>query len=143
MSFADLRPYFKARLTTVDSDLRENDDLFPEEVPGNLVHKSYSLTYGDFALTGGVQNGAFVYVGPVTLNVYFNGYSDPLAAVDTVWTTAQTIIQECCKTSQRVTQTSIKNILARNVSISPIGPCNDNVIRLSIIFECNLIIAVS
>jgi hypothetical protein len=144
MSFQDLRPYFQGRIAAADSDYQEWTDAFSEEnIPDSLINKSYHLSYGDFNLSSGLQNGDFNYNGFVTLNVYFKGYAAPIDTIDSAWAKAQTIIQECCKHSQRLTQSNIKNILAQSVGVSPLGRSNDNIIRLTIVFNCKVIIAVS
>jgi len=144
MSFVDLRPYFQGRVAAADSDFTEWTDAFAEDnIPSSLMDKAYHIKYGDFALKSGVQNGAFLYDGPVTVNFYFKGYKDPIDAIDTAWTKAETIIQECCKNTQRLSQSKIKNVLASFAGVSQLGATNDNVVKLSIVFLCTVGINVS
>lgn len=144
MSFQDLRPYFQGRIAVADSDLQEWTDAFSEEnIPSSSLNKAYHINYGDFSLEPEPENGAFVYDGLVTINFYFKGYDDLQAAIDTAWRKAETIIKECCKHSQRLVQSNIKNILAQAVGVSPMGTTNDDIIRLAIVFNCKLVIGVS
>lgn len=143
MSFQDLRPYFKGRIAAADSDFTEWTDPFPEDnIPASLMNKSYHINYGDFLLDPNPQNGAFVYSGVVTINFYFKAYDDPQGAIDSIWRKAETIIQECCRHAQRLSQSNIKGLLAQNVSLSPLGSTNDDVIRLTVVFNCKLIVGV-
>ncbi len=139
MSFSTIRPYFRTILATVDTDLKEWTDGFNiENIPQNIIHKSWHLTFNPTNPISTNQNCLSIEY-PVTLNVFLQAGVDVSSAIDSANSLGQSIYQECLDHSNRlgITATSTAkttNIVPSVMSINPYGQDNDNIIRLQIDF---------
>lgn len=134
MSFTDLKPYFNARLLTVDAKLHEHSDAFNEDnIPRNLLHKAWHLLYGTTGRQSQSQPQLLVNQ-PVTLNVWLKGYKKTGEGLDSARALGEAIVIECLKHSNRETQPYIKNVLFDSMDATALAASNDNTIKLSIGF---------
>jgi len=135
MSFTSIRQYFIDRMSTVDSDLREWEDAFNvENIPSNLLDKSWHMTLSPFSYTGSAHT-CLGFNSAVLIRVYFKGYREPREAVDTALEYAETIIKECTKPTNRLSQPNIKNVLPGTINVRELATTNDNVVILEIQFS--------
>lgn len=141
MSFADIKPYFRARMTAIGG-LKEWKDAFPEtNIPGNVLDKAWHIIF-EPASTTGLNQTCLTQEIPVTLNLYFAGYQKPGEAIDTALTKLDAIYKEVLKHSNRLTQPEIKNVLPEDWMLSPFENSNDNIIRLSVKFTFRIILEI-
>lgn len=140
MSFIDLRPYFEARMKTVDQDLREWPDAFNiENIPSGILDKSWHVEFGPFNYTG-TAHTCLHFDCPVRLQVFIKGYREPKEAVDSALKFADAIVKECCKPSNRLNQATIKNVLPNLIDIRELAQGNDNCAVLELTFDCEIVI---
>lgn len=138
MSFIDLRPYFQARMKTVDSDLREWEDAFSlDNIPSTIIDKSWHIAFDSMTYTGSAHT-CHRFNSPITLSVVFKGYRYTNEGVDSALLFADAIVKECTNPVHRLNQARIKNVLPNQISIRELGPTNDNVAVLEIRFDCEV-----
>lgn len=141
MSFIDLRPYFQARMKTVDEDLREWEDGFNiENIPSTILNKSWHFKTGLFSNIGAQGHTAFKFTCPVTINVILKGYGQPKEAIDTALFLSDAIVKECTDVVHRLNQANIKNVLPDTVNIRELSQTNDNIVVLEMQFNCTVMI---
>lgn len=139
MSISSIRTYIRTVMSTVDADHKEWTDGFNfENIPQNIIHKSWHLTFNPTSPISTNQN-CFKIDYPVTLNVFLLGGRDMSEVIDSANTLGQSIYQECLDHSNRlgITATStakIINIVPSVMSINPYGQDNDNTVRLQLDF---------
>lgn len=133
---SDVRPYFRARMSTLS--LREWDSPFEDQIPENIVDRSFQLTLGE---TTEVQDNQqdLVLTVPVNLNVYVKGYRRNAEGYDVAVTLLDSILDEVLKPTNRLTQSSIKNITTGNVALERLESSNDNIIRIRMRFNVMVI----
>lgn len=148
MSFSRLRPYFKERLVTVDPELAEWEDAFNEEnIPATVIDKAYHLAFGP-GLAGSLNQDCLPFTWNVTLNIYLKGYSTPKDAVDTALSTSEAILKECLKHSNRLADSAVNaarivNVKSTSIVLAPLATSNDNIVKLTMGFTCEVHIEIS
>lgn len=135
MSFVDVKPYFQERFKTVDPDLNEWQDAFDiNNIPAQIIDKAWHIRVGTTSYQG-TAHECLGFAAPVDLKVCLKGYRTPYEAIDNAHALADAIIKECCKSTNRLNQANIKNVLPNLVNVREIGPSNDNVVVLEISFN--------
>lgn len=141
MSFTDLRPYFQARMKTVDEDLREWEDGFNiENIPSTILNKSWHFRTGLFSNVGAQAQTCFKFTCPVTITVILKGYREPKEAIDTALFLSDAIVKECTNPVHRLNQANIKNVLPDTVNVRELSQTNDNIVVLEMQFNCTVMI---
>lgn len=139
-AFADLRPYFEARMKAVNPDLRQWPDGFnTDNIPSQIVDKAWHVQFGPSNYTG-TAHTCLHFVCPVRVWVAFKGYREPKKAVDTALKFADAIVSEVCTPANRLNQATIKNVLPNLIDIRELAQGNDNVVVLELTFDCELIL---
>jgi hypothetical protein len=148
MSFTRLRPYFIECLALVDSDFREWEDAFNiENIPSTVIDKAFHLDFGPASADPQNQT-CLPYRWPVSLQIFFKGYSTPKDAVDTALSTSEAILKECLKHSKRLTDSEVSgarivNVKSTSTAIDPLDVSNDNVVKLTMDFEVTIYIEIN
>lgn len=140
MSFTALIPYFRARLTTKCPELSEWTDAFNvDNIPATKIGKAYHIEVLPSSYVG-TAHMVLGFRSQVRVRVFVKGYSKPALAVDKALQYADSITKECCKSTNRLTQPSIKNVLPISVDVKALALTNDNAAYLDMTFECNLML---
>lgn len=140
MSFTAQLPYFRARLKARHPDLKEWTDAFNvDNIPATKINGAYHLEVLPASYVG-TAHGALGYRAQVRVRVFIKGYKTPAEAVDKSLEYADSITKECCKSTNRLTQPFLKNVLPINVDTKPLSNSNDNIAFLDMTFECTLMI---
>lgn len=140
MSFVNQLPYFRARLKARHPELEEWRDAFNvENIPSTKLNKAYHLEVLPASYVGSAH-GCLGYRAQVRVRVFVKGHDKPAEAVDKAMIYADTITTECCKSTNRLTQPFLKNILPISVDVKSLDTSNDNVAILDMTFECTVMI---
>lgn len=140
MSFAHVRPYFKARIKAVDPDLIEwKESLETEGIPAPQLRRSYFIEIGTFNQIQQNQE-CLDAVGTATVELFAKGQGKPTDGIDSVIARGQDILIECLKAANRATQPSIKNIKLISFTPQSFDKNDDHDIRLRMVFSINLTI---
>jgi len=140
MSFTTLLPYFRARLKTKHPDLEEWTNAFAvDNIPSTKLNKAYHLEFLPSNYVG-TAHTALGYRCQVRLRVFVKGFAKPALAVDKALQYADTITKECCKSTNRLSQPFIKNVLPISVDVKSLDITNDSVAYLDMTFECTIMI---
>lgn len=134
MTLGGVRTFIGNKLTTLG--LKQWADGFNREnIPANILNKSFHIEHGTFAITvGGQQTHEFR--GPMTVRVFFSGYRDPLTAKDTALQFANTIFEALLAPDFRLSEgTNLKDIRPVSVVPVPLAASNDNSLILELVFE--------
>lgn len=136
MSFTGIKPYFKNRLETLK--LKEWQDAFNvDNIPATILDKSFHIELLPATYLG-TAHGCVAFQSQVRIRSAFKGAAKPALAVDKAAEYADSIIKECCKSTNRLTDAKLKNILPTSVDIKALEQSNDNVAVLEIIFSVTL-----
>lgn len=142
-SFASLKPYFRARLNAIKldplatkGDLEEWPDAFNvDNIPATKINRAYHI---ELLLSNyqGTAHSCMGFNAQVRVRAFYKGFKTPSLAVDKAAEYADSVIKECCKSTNRLTQATIKNILPSSVEIKALDNSNDNIAYLDIVFNC-------
>lgn len=140
MSYSEVKPYFRARIRTVDSELTEWSDGFNfENIPSTNLDGAYHIEWGPFANVKQNQD-CLDTSGTATIRIFSKGFRDPQSGIDSAISKGESIIKECLKASNRALQPGIKNVKLLNFAVDPLAASNDNSIRTTISFDLTLVI---
>jgi hypothetical protein len=140
MSFSTLLPYFRARLSVRHPELNEWADAFNvDNIPATKLGKAYHVELLPANYVG-TAHVILAFRAQVRVRVFVKGYAKPEQAVDKATSYADSIIKECCKSTNRLTQPAIKNVLPISVDVKALALTNDNAAYLDLTFECNLML---
>jgi len=135
MSLAAVRPYFRTRLDALG--YKEWSDGFNfANIPQTILDGSYHLEVGT---AGGTKVGQLVTEidFPITVRVFFQGYSDPRGRIDDAMAAADAILAEVLIESNSQGAT-IKAVLFDSVTVNPYDGSDDNDIILELVFTAVL-----
>lgn len=140
MSFANVLPYFRGRMSTLD--YQEWNDAFAfNNIPDTIIDMSYHLRVGTTA-SGPANLTVHNFLVPVEVRVFFKGFQDPSRAMDNVMSNIDLILNEVLKIENRVGRTDgIKDVRPINIAIDPVDGSNDNDIVVNLTFDVQLICA--
>jgi hypothetical protein len=139
MSWTDIRPYFNQRLSA--QGLAEWSDGFGfENIPDDILDGAFHVEFGEFAGEGQNQNHQVSGV-TVTCRVFKKGYAGPQAAIDEAIQLAQTLVKDCVKPANRLTQ-SFKNVVFQSMNVQPLAESNDNSLIIVVVFRVTDVIDV-
>ncbi len=141
MSYADVAPYFRARIENLGfSEWRDTFNF--ENIPATELESIYHLSVHSGQ---GVRQNHFDYELNCLVEVRFfkKGFRDSVEAKDAATIAVDSIIKECCKYSQSRVQTSIKDITFSSFRLDPIADTNDNFVIGEVFFNVKLYIDVN
>jgi len=139
MSFTGLKPYFKTRLDSINSGaLKEWADAFNvDNIPATALDKAYHIEIQPASYVGSAH-GCLGFSASVRVRAFFKGHARPALAIDKAAEYVDSIIKECCKSTNRLNEPKVKNILPNSVDIKALEQSNDNVAVLDIVFSCTV-----
>lgn len=139
MSLTDVRPYFRARLGALG--YREWKDGFAtDNIPDTIADRSYHIATPTIVQTQHNQIDLQL-VETVDVSFFVKGFRDPAGGIDEAHVQVQRMLREILDHGFRTTG-NLKNVTMSNVDIEPYGDDNDNMIRVTLTFECLVIIDV-
>ncbi len=135
MSFSEVRPYFRSRLNTV-SGLKEWEDAFNvNNIPSTVLDEAYHIaTISGSALKMNHQVSDHEFV--VTIRWFKKGFRNPADALDTAMQRIDDIYDAVLLPSARSTETGLINVLPGNIIVDPLSDDNDNIVVVSLDFNC-------
>lgn len=138
---SEIRPYF----TTVAKSLglKEHTDAFYDEnIASSVIDKSFHvlLEQGSLSRTDQLLLGMSI---PCRVRFWIKGYQTPTQAVTKAEELAEVFIKEACKSSLRLSQACIKNVLPSTVQVEALTDDNDNVAQATISFNVNGVIVLN
>lgn len=143
MSFSEIKTYFRARLATVDADLKEWPDGFnSDNVPDSILDSAYFIDLSAPMLGNGQNMQLLRYECPVLIRCWFRGFSYPGEAIDTALVKGEAIIKESLKHINRLNQPGIKNVISNSLQVLPVDSTNDNTVKLELSFTCSIYLEV-
>ena len=132
MSMTALRAYFKNRCEVLG--YREHKEAFStESLPLTIIDRSYMVEVGTFRVEQ-MSAGDIEMSCPATVKVFFKGFRDHAAGMDSAILESEKIIKECLRPSSRLTS-QVKNVSLEGVSFEPMVDSNDNVILVNLNFS--------
>jgi len=138
MSLVSVRPYFRARLDSLNY-VEWTDGFNIENIPQTILNNSYHLAIETID-SGPANQLHHEFTFPVTLRVFLRGYRDPAAAIDDAISQAETILAEVLSPSNRL-GTEIKDVTPESIDVRALADSNDNDIVLEMVFntviDCN------
>jgi hypothetical protein len=129
---AEIRDYFRGVITTVDSDLKEHEQpLISDNIADTVIQDSYFVLIGDMS-SERVDSTIDSNIS-VTVELYKNGYTDPVDNYDIGYCKAIDV-QALAMKQDRISQlTSLKSVVSTGISTETINT-NDNLFKYSIQF---------
>lgn len=139
MSFTGLKPYFKAQIATINNGaLTEWVDAFNvENIPATTLDKAYHIEINPSTYLG-TAHGCLAFSAGVKVRAFFKGYKDASSAIDKATEYADYIIKAVCKSTARLNEAKLKNVLPSSVDIRALDGSNDNVAVVEMVFNCTL-----
>jgi len=138
MSFALVRPYFRARCKVVG--LTEHVDAFNNDnIPSTIIDKAFHLGAPGGSSRKLNQNDHEFDID-FEFSVYFKGYRNPSEGLDRAIETIETLVKEIEKPSNRL-GTCLKNVVTQSINFESLADSNDNAIRARI--SCNIVTSLS
>lgn len=139
MNISDLRTYFINRIQAEDSDFREHTDGFNRDnIPSTLLNKTFHIEFGNFSGEGLVDQ-VTKDVQEVNVFLYFKGFRDPKATIDTGMDTGNNIRLGAIKFENIAASLipEMKKVILNSMSPSPIDT-NDNSIIITLSFSVDM-----
>lgn len=142
MSQASVIPYFREVMTSLNH--KEWKDAFSDDnIPSTIVDRSYHLLLGSGSAIK--QNQEVIEINqPVSLKLYVKGYRDTADGRDRAITFMESIIKKALETDRRAAGTyasGIKNVLLLSSDLDELDVSNDNIIRVTLNFNCIVMLA--
>jgi hypothetical protein len=135
MSFAEIKPYFRAQLAAVGYVAEHLDAVNLDNVPSVTLDRTFHIL-----VTGSQSRSASLsdqtLGASVVVSVFYAGWQSEIEAIDTATSEAEAILKSCVKISARTTGTgTLRNIEFVSHSVQPIDGTNDNIMVLTLEFN--------
>jgi hypothetical protein len=139
MSLSQLKSYFRTRVESIGTYKEHKDAFNWQNISEMGLNKAYHIQLQE-ASRASLSHPTLVEVNaPVTVRLFFKGYRDPAAGVDTAVVEADKLIKAACKASNRL-GTTLKNVTFNSMSIEPLDETNDNSILTTLNFTASVYI---
>lgn len=138
MSLSQVRTYFEARMTAVDSTVYKWTQPFENnQIPRNIKAKSYYLDFG--AVSSQPLNDNFVRDEmDVTLQLFLKGTLDVESNIDTALDLAHNIRMNAVSPTNAMSGANIKNVVCNSIEASTVDG-SDNSVLVNINFSVTLL----
>jgi hypothetical protein len=138
MSLTKIRPYFRGRLEGLG--YREHLDGFNiENVPQTLIDRSFHILVT--SIRGGPINHTHQDTeAQVEVVLFFKGFRDVAAAIDTSIDEVEKIVKDVCKVSNRTSE--LLNVVFDGVDFAPLNDQNDNSVLVRMNFAAFVVLCV-
>jgi hypothetical protein len=133
-------PYFRTAINTLNHT--EWKDAFSDDnIPSTLIDRSYHLLLTDSSTIK--QNQDLIEINqPISVKLYVKGYRNTSDGRDRAIGYQEALIKEILETDRRAASYSgIKNVLYLGGGLEELSQDNDNLIRVTLNFNCYVIMA--
>jgi hypothetical protein len=138
MSLSDVRPYIRTRMNNLG--YAEHTEPFDvDSIPDTLIDGSYQIEQGSISPVSHSMQ-ALVLTVSTTIHVFNTNCINRSEGLDTAISGAQDIIKSMLKTTDRVTQDNIKDIILGTVSFDPFDAASDQIIETTIPLDFRVLI---
>src|SRR5690606_922977 len=112
-----------------------------DNIPSTIIDRSYHLLLGESSNIK--QNQDLIEVlQPVSVKLYIKGFRDTSEGRDRAVQYQEAAIKEALETDRRgAAYTGIKNVLYQGGGLTELSTDNDNLIRITLNFNCHVIMA--
>jgi hypothetical protein len=125
MSLTTVKSYFKTRCLAVPG-FREHKDAFNwRNIASSGLNKAFHITIGQTTARKIHQPNCIESETDVAVRLFFKGYRDPAAGIDTAIQESELLIKSCAAVAQSH-GTSIKNVTFNSMQVEPFDESNDN-----------------
>lgn len=138
MSWNNVKPYFRSRMTALGYTKEHYDGFNVQNIASSTLHNTYFVELTTIDGLSNNQDCQHTNVG-VKLQIFQAGYRKPREAIDTAIATAQTIVSDMIKSTNRLDEPNIHTVYFDRVGIVPIDESDDNSFILEIDFRCLVI----
>ena len=141
MSLTSVLPYFRSVMTTALNHREWKDAFSDDNIPSTIIDRSYHLLLGESSNIK--QNQDLIEVlQPVSVKLYIKGFRDTSEGRDRAVQYQEAAIKEALETDRRgAAYTGIKNVLYQGGGLTELSTDNDNLIRITLNFNCHVIMA--
>jgi len=139
MSLTALIPYFESRCDA--AGLTKFNDAFGTEIPSTILDNSYHIRLGDVTTREPLNQHVIVMSSPITILIWLKGYRDTASARDGAIALSRDLIKDCLLAVNRFS-VDIKNIEFNNMIVEPLGADNDNIVQVSLGFNCVTVLGI-
>lgn len=135
MSFALIKPYFRAQLAAVGYTSEHLEAVNLGNVPSVTLDRTFHiLVTGSQGVSASLSDQTIQ--ASVVVSVFYAGWQSEIVAVDTATSEAEAILKSCVKISDRVSGVgTLRNVSFINHSVQPIDGTNDNIMVLTLEFN--------
>ena len=137
MSFIGVVDFYRDELETLG--FKEHTDNFDvSNIPQTVLTDTYHLEIG--AITSGPSDHQpHKFDFPITLRLFFRGFSDANQARDDAINQAEAILDVLLAPSKRLDGTLIKDIVPLSINVEALSDSNDNDVTLRMDFNNKLV----
>lgn len=131
MSLTLVKPYFRNKMTGLG--YREWEDSFtPERMPETIINKAFHVLITSIDL-GAINQSVQDARPQVELSVLFKGARSESQGLDEAIAATEAILKTLLKASNRTS--SLKNVIAENVEITPLSEENQRSVIVKMVFQ--------
>lgn len=140
MSLTKVIPYFRTVMDTLGHK-EWKDALADDNIPSTVLDRSYHILMGDASNIK--QNQDAIEVNqPIAVKLFVKGYRQTADGRDRAITYQEAIIKKALEDARRCqTYEGIKNVIFQNGGITELSSDNDNTMRVTLNFNCIVIMA--
>ncbi len=140
MSLTKVVPYFRTVMTTLGHK-EWKDALDDTNIPSTVLDRSFHIMVGDS--TPIKQNQDLIEINQaMSISLFVKGYRDTATGRDQALTYQEAIIRKALEDARRATTyDGVKNVKYAGGNISELSDTNNNVMRLTMNFNCFVIMA--
>jgi hypothetical protein len=140
MSLTNVVPYFQGVMNSLGHK-EWRDALADDNIPRTLIDRSYHLQLGE-ASTIKQNQDLIEIMQPVVVKLYVKGYRSTWEGRDKALQFEEAIIRTALSEARRhQAYVGIRNVLFLSGSVAELSTDNDNTMRVTINFNCYLIMA--
>lgn len=139
MSFADIKPYFRAQLSAVGYTNEHLEAINLDNVPAVTLDRTFHILV---AASQGISATLSdqIITASVIVSVFFAGWASEIQAIDDATEAAEEILKSCVKISARVTGLdTLRNVEFVGHNVQAIDGSNDNIMVLTLEFNALLV----
>ena len=138
MSLSVVRPYFRTRCEALN--YKEHEDGFNfESIPAGMFERAYNISAPSTSVKA--QHMSHVELTTqVTVSLFTMAIRSTSLKIDTVISTAETLMKECCKVSNSLASSNIKKVDFLGMRVEPVDPSNNTAFKVELEFQVLTII---
>ncbi len=142
MSLANVIPYFRSVMTTLNHQ-EWRDALADDNIPKTLLDRAFHMRLGE-ATTIKQNQEVIEITQPIAIQLFVKGYRNTADGRDRAVGYQDAIVKKALETDRRcanATYTGIKNVQFQSTAINELSNDNDNVMKVTLNFNCIVMVA--